>query len=152
MKRKMPVAWAIVALYILFIFSNSYMNGDISAMESGALTRLLLSLLAKIHLCFEFDSFHFFIRKLAHFSEYLVLGALVLNANDRHPLPLPGYVPNAIFMIAIPLCDECLQTFVPGRAGMFTDCLIDMSGYLTGTCLPRLSGACMKAIASRRRT
>ena len=152
MKRKIPVAWVIVALYILFIFSNSYMNGDISAMESGTLSRFLLSLLAKMHLYFEFDSFHFFIRKLAHFSEYLVLGALVFNANDHHPLPLPRYVPNVIFMIAIPLCDECLQTFVPGRAGMFPDCLIDMSGYLIGTFLPMLSGACMKAIASRRHT
>ena len=43
----------------------------------------------------------------------------------------------AIWVLA-PGVDECIQLTTPGRAGMFSDVLIDMAGGLTGHLLCRL--------------
>lgn len=67
------------------------------------------------------------IRKLAHFTEYAVLGLLVAKAQRDttwDKLLLLGCL--------VPIIDETIQIFVPGRSGSPVDMLIDLSGYLTG--------------------
>lgn len=68
--------WAFIFLYILWIFSNSLMNGNISSSTSGSITRQILAFLAFFGINPGYDVFHHFIRKLAHFLEYTLLGFL----------------------------------------------------------------------------
>ena len=75
------------------------------------------------------NSGHGLLRKLAHFTEFACLGALLawLFGMLRKPLllALPGG-----FLIAC--ADETIQRFVPDRGPAFKDVLIDTSGVLVG--------------------
>ena len=102
------------------------------------------------------------VRKLAHFTEYLVLGILAVNALRLHiswskrnlkskavarPAALPARNTTApsrniltpalswAFCILYAASDEFHQLFVPGRAGLITDVCIDSAGALLGILL-----------------
>lgn len=63
------------------------------------------------------------VRKLAHATEYAILALLWFGAL--------GSKPQAVVITFLYACtDEFHQLFVPGRAGLFTDVLIDTSGAL----------------------
>lgn len=132
MKNKKYV-WIIVFLYILFIFSNSLQIGETSSAISGGLTQFLLSILHSFGWNIPFDTFHHFIRKLAHFSEYAGLGILVVYALRTAPLLTNLKLNYALFWILLPSMDETIQHFVPNRYGCIKDVLIDMSGFLCAT-------------------
>ncbi len=61
-------------LFVLFIFSNSMQNGTDSGNRSGFVTEFFNRFLSLFHL----EVTEHFIRKAAHFSEYFVLGVLLL--------------------------------------------------------------------------
>lgn len=61
------------------------------------------------------------VRKLAHATEYAILALLWFGAL--------GSKPQAVVIAFLYACtDEFHQLFVPGRAGLFADVLIDASG------------------------
>ena len=61
------------------------------------------------------------VRKLAHATEYAILALLWFGAL--------GSKPQAVVIAFLYACtDEFHQLFVPGRAGLFADVLIDTSG------------------------
>ena len=90
------------------------------------------------------------VRKLAHFTEYLVLGILDVNAlrlhigssgryfEDEAITPSRNFCIPALswaFCILYAASDEFHQLFVPGRAGLVTDVCIDSAGALLGILL-----------------
>ena len=90
------------------------------------------------------------VRKLAHFTEYLVLGILAVNAlrlhigssgryfEDEAITPSRNFCIPALswaFCILYAASDEFHQLFVPGRAGLVTDVCIDSAGALLGILL-----------------
>ena len=70
----------------------------------------------------------FVLRKLAHFCEYAILGALLLRALGRAELAVAAGVAYAA-------TDELHQHFVPGRHAAFRDVAIDAAGVLAGVVL-----------------
>ena len=122
--------WIVAVLYTLLIFRNSFATGQQSGSLSTAITQVFYNFLVKIRITVPFDTLHFFVRKAAHFSEFFVLGFLVYQANIRQPLFQKPWICILLWMILPPLMDEAIQLFTPGRSGMVTDSLIDMSGYL----------------------
>jgi VanZ family protein len=73
------------------------------------------------------------LRKLAHTTEYAVLGFLLLRAIGRQ-------VPAVLAGVAYAISDEIHQTFVPGRHGAVYDVAIDTVGVLVGVyVVPRLA-------------
>jgi VanZ family protein len=76
---------------------------------------------------------HFFTRKLAHFSEYAVLGilsarAFASSANDsmqRH-----WFQVALVLILCYALLDEFHQSFVPSRTASIYDSAIDVVGGL----------------------
>ena len=65
------------------------------------------------------------LRKLAHLTEYAILGALLLRA-------VGARVPALVAGVAYAVGDEIHQTFVPGRQGSVLDVLIDSAGVVIG--------------------
>ncbi|HEX5582385.1 VanZ family protein [Gaiella sp.] len=65
------------------------------------------------------------LRKLAHFTEYAILGALLARATRRSWVAL---VLAALYAAS----DEVHQTFVEGRHGAVRDVAIDTVGALVG--------------------
>jgi VanZ family protein len=72
------------------------------------------------------------LRKLAHATEFAVLGALVLRATGSEAAAFGLGVAYAI-------TDEIHQTFVPGREGAVVDVGIDALGVALGVVLWRLA-------------
>ena len=77
---------------------------------------------------------HFITRKLAHFTEYAILGFLAARAFRTSPRPAISsrwFLISLTLVITFALMDEFHQTFVPSRTGSFYDSLIDIAGGLT---------------------
>ena len=66
------------------------------------------------------------LRKIAHVTEYAILGALLTRAVRR-----PGLAALAV-AVAYAASDEVHQLFVEGRHGSPLDVLIDAAGALAG--------------------
>ncbi len=119
---------------IAFIFSNSLQIAAVSTGSSGRVLTLLRGILQRMgHPALAQRLTMHFVRKLAHFCEYLLEGFLLMlcmRVYSRHPLrhisvPVLGGALTA-------LTDETIQLFVPGRSSQVTDVWLDLIGVLTG--------------------
>lgn len=78
----------------------------------------------------------FYVRKIAHITEYLILGLLMFNALKQFNILNIYY---AIILCILYSCtDEFHQLFINGRSGSFRDILIDTIGILLGTYLYKI--------------
>lgn len=132
MKKRNFLIWILVAVYIGWIFSNSLTIGEASSALSERVANFLLRYLNRAGFTIEFSLWHYYVRKLAHFSEYAALGFLIVLAIRIAPLMKSHFLNFVIIMVGIPLADEGLQKLVPGRYGAFLDSFIDMAGILAG--------------------
>lgn len=76
---------------------------------------------------------HFITRKLAHFTEYAILGFLAARAFRTSPRPGISerwFLISTALVVGFALLDEYHQSFVPTRTGTIYDSLIDMAGGL----------------------
>ena len=71
------------------------------------------------------------VRKMAHFTIYLVLGILVFLMLKEYNIKNTIIVSLLICMIYA-LTDEIHQLFIVGRSGNLIDCLIDTLGSIIG--------------------
>ena len=77
---------------------------------------------------------HFITRKLAHFTEYAILGLLAARAFRTSPRPAISsrwFLISLTLIVTFALVDEYHQSFVPTRTGSVYDSLIDIAGGLT---------------------
>ena len=77
---------------------------------------------------------HFITRKIAHFTEYAILGFLAARAfrpNRR------WFLICVALVVVYALVDEYHQSFVPSRTASISDSLIDMAGGLTALIIVR---------------
>ena len=77
---------------------------------------------------------HFITRKVAHFTEYAILGFLAARAFRTSPRPAISrrwFLISAALVVVFALLDEYHQSFVPNRTGTIYDSFIDMVGGLT---------------------
>ena len=77
---------------------------------------------------------HGITRKLAHFTEYAILGFLAARAFSTSPRPAISsrwFLISAVLVVTFALADEYHQSFVPTRTASFFDSLIDIAGGLT---------------------
>jgi VanZ family protein len=82
----------------------------------------------------------FFTRKIAHFSEYAILGFLAARAfrtSSRAAIRERWFLICATIVVVYALVDEYHQSFVPSRTASFFDSLIDMAGGLTALLVVR---------------
>lgn len=123
------------------MWSRSLKPGDASLGDSTFVVDLVRPLFGALGVT-DADLMQFVVRKLAHFSEYLVMGVLAFQAlpalrNKSAKGHRRAMVACALVVALVPVADECIQLFVPGRSGMVRDVLIDMAGALCGLALSR---------------
>ena len=92
------------------------------------------------------------VRKLAHFTEYGVLG-FAMGANvalrGREPVKTPQiyrWTYGLLLMLAIAVVDESIQIVTPGRGAMVADVLLDMCGSLAGLLAALAVCACWRKV------
>ena len=133
---KVDRKWALAACaMVLVIWGNSLVPGTGSGSLSLSIMESIRGFLQALGLPYEWVT-NFVVRKCAHFTEYMVLGILATHAFDlegRHTFDV--LLPTAGFLLLVPSIDETIQLFVPGRAGMITDVMIDCCGATTGVVL-----------------
>lgn len=131
----------LVILWMLVIFSFSNQNGVKSTSTSNVVTSAIVNVTTNVtnkeytrtEVKKKIEDSTFYIRKAAHFTEYLILGILVLNFLSTY-----GKINKKMFIIALICCylyavsDEVHQIFIPGRTAKVLDTLIDGSGSLIG--------------------
>lgn len=128
----------------LFIWSNSFADGE----SSGALSRMVTEFLCDIFgevPADDFDDTHYFIRKAAHFTEFAVLGVLytlIKNKLDNKSVSSLLFFPISCTLFTA-VTDEFIQSFT-GRGSSVRDVMLDFSGALTGILLTVIFTAIMK--------
>ena len=134
MKRqtvKVVLSAVLVCFVVCFIFSNSMKDGEKSNRQSGIVMELLRSIFDPNHTIAE-ETFHHFVRKSAHFSEFALLGLslwlLMGSIRGKFGISCPGVM--LFSALAVAVTDEFIQSFA-GRTSSVTDVLIDFSGALT---------------------
>lgn len=118
-------------LIVLFIFYNSLKNGEESSNASLTVLNFLNDFFSSIGTSFRFEGY--FIRKLAHFIEFFILGFFIMldfEAFTGKTVSVLGY--PLFLCLLIPVIDEYIQTFSEGRTSLVTDVLLDFSGAITG--------------------
>ena len=131
--------WAVAfCCWTLLIWGHSLVQGPQSSAESGMVVDLVRPLFEALGVS-DVDLMTLVVRKGAHFSEYAVLGVLAfgLFRERLRERGMPPF-PTACLVALVPVSDECLQMFVPGRSGQPTDVLIDLAGICAGVLLSRL--------------
>ncbi len=121
----------------IFLFSCE--NSDDSSETSGNIVEIV------IDVCYDdfhempyaeqkdvYDNISHIIRKTAHFTVFAALGFCASMFLGRRKLIGWKSLGTLVFCFLYACSDELHQYFVPGRACMFTDVLIDTSGSLTG--------------------
>ncbi len=123
---------AIVWMGMIFSLSNQPGGG------SGALSRLIMSYLAKFGIDFQAwfgEHAVWVLRKCAHFTEYMILFFLLMLAFsvrwERKTARWWALLGTFLYAAS----DEFHQLFIPGRVGDVFDVMIDTSGGLFGLVL-----------------
>ena len=118
-------------LCVIFIFSNSLDNGDESSFKSGFVVAVLQGVVN-----FFTDGVtvsESFVRTMAHFSEFALLGFLLMFCVKTFTQKYLKNIFIVLFIsLAVAVVDEILQLFSAGRASDVLDVAVDFSGAVTG--------------------
>lgn len=134
--RKRRRLWALAAgVWTLVIWGHSLLPAAQSSAESSWVMEAMAPLLALTGLAP--DCWHTLVRKLAHMTEFALLGTFWTAA-----LPLSGAggcspekdraCQVLLACVLTALADETIQWFVPGRGSGVTDVWIDLLGAAIG--------------------
>jgi VanZ family protein len=147
--------WAAAAIWMAAIFALSADRAPESEEKSGAVLSLLSGLLSGEGMALGYDPLDVatVIRKSAHMIEYFVLGALATAAWAATLKSAGGMAAKTrarrygtALGIAYAVTDEIHQYFVPGRAAMISDVLLDAIGVAAGAAAAALiCGAAKRA-------
>ena len=146
-KKRLILCSALLVAILAFIWGNSALPGETSGALSGWVGQILCKLLPFL----TTESGLHLLRKLAHFSEFAVLGmvlcwlfCMVMERKvGKYLLPLLCGATAACI-------DESIQIFSPGRYCSIVDVGIDTSGVLTGIIVLFLGYAVYKRIFQKQ--
>ena len=130
----------IIWMIIIFIFSNQL--GEQSEGTSGRVTTNIINMASNIVNIESQDKENIMqildpiIRKLAHFTIYLIGGFLIMNfANTFQTKESTKIIYSILVGIIYAGTDELHQNFIAGRSCLITDVYIDTLGIATGVFL-----------------
>ena len=141
---KKIISFIVLILWMIAIFSFSSADANKSTSTSDKVITTMIEIKDKItnnetpnnekEIIVKNSSFY--IRKIAHITEYLILGFLIFNLLKQYSVTNIYY---AIGLSILYSCtDEFHQLFISGRSGSIRDILIDSIGILIGTYLYKL--------------
>ena len=122
MKKIIKLLFIVIWLLVIFLFSNQ---------DGSTSTSLTNGILEKYLFFVDSDIFFMIIRKIAHITEYFILGILVLNFINEFKVDKKIIISILICFILASF-DEFHQLFIPDRTGRLLDVFIDMIGASLG--------------------
>ncbi len=138
MERRI-ILWVVTLLWATMIFSFSAQPADGSSKMSQSITEMVLDTIPEIQSMPEeekemfIDECEHILRKIAHFSLYLVLGILVFGLIQSYHISMCYAICLAFLLCLLYAAgDELHQRYVPGRSAEFLDIGIDGAGSALG--------------------
>lgn len=123
----------LIILTLALIWGHSLLGREASSEESGFVMELLEPVLEMV--VGEGNVTEFLVRKLAHFTEFFVLGLEVLTFFAyRKPLFPQAFLLALTHGFFAAFLDETIQIF-SGRGPMIQDVWLDVSGFAVGASL-----------------
>ena len=132
--KKQIFRWTLIILWLIFTVYLSQQTGAESSATSSWLAHKLFRIFELLGIDVSYRAFHAVLRKIAHFGIHFILAwlgyrALIVSCEERR---------NAIIIAlmlfgAVAIFNEAIQSIAPGRAMMFLDAVINLSGVLLGT-------------------
>jgi len=125
---KSKILLTIVILINIFIWTNSLLPSNLSSSQSGLIVNIIYPIFKNV---LDVNTFTTIIRKLAHFTQFMLL-AIVSCYYFKSINMKKTYSVTLTYGLLVAIIDETIQLFIPGRAGLITDVLIDLLGVLFG--------------------
>ncbi len=128
----------VFCMIAIFVFSsqNSDKSGNVSEGVTYNIARIFINgfeNMTEYEQTKTVENMHFYVRKLAHFSIYALLGFLAfINASFYFVKKKNSILISLLFCFFYATTDEIHQLFSDGRCGSPVDVAIDFSGSLTG--------------------
>jgi VanZ family protein len=115
-------------------------SAEFSAANTGSLVQAALAWVLPGLDPHHLAVIHGVMRKLAHFTEYAILGALWFRGLARSGMARPSVAAwlALVISVACAVVDEIHQSFVPSRTGSARDVLLDSLGALAAIVPARL--------------
>lgn len=142
--NKKFVKWkCLTVVWIMVIFAFSMQSGTESSELSGGIVDWLIELVFNGEFAYAVE-LGFLTRKVAHFTEYLVLGVLVTHTvkqTNCFEQVFVIVVVSVLVCVCVAACDETIQLFSEGRSGQVVDVVLDSCGALCG-----VTWCCMRTV------
>jgi len=132
------ILYIVLCLIVFFIWDNSLQNGGNSDGFSLIFAEWLAPIADKLGFYGNIWALNRIIRKLAHLTEFTILGG-VLYVVLRRYIEYGTVVKTIGVGIVIASLDEFIQLFSLGRSSQLSDVLIDTVGIIIGISVVKLT-------------
>ena len=132
------ILYIVLCLIVFFIWDNSLQNGGTSDGFSLIFAKWIAPIANKLGFYGNIWALNRIIRKLAHLTEFTILGG-VLYVGLRRYIEYGTVVKTIGVGIVIASLDEFIQLFSLGRSSQLSDVLIDTVGIIIGISVVKLT-------------
>ena len=138
-KTILKVLLCIICLGV--IFYNGTRQGEISQKASKKVINVATKIMrvtpaSEEQSNIKLSDINYYVRKNAHFFQYLILSILMCSAVREFKLYEMSEIFLILFLILLfPVADEFIQKYIPGRTSNVFDVVIDFSGGILGMLL-----------------
>lgn len=132
------ILYIVLCLIVFFIWDNSLQNGGTSDGFSLIFAKWIAPIANKLGFYGNIWALNRIIRKLAHLTEFTILGG-VLYVVLRRYIEYGTVVKTIVVGIVIDSLDEFIQLFSLGRSSQLSDVLIDTVGIIIGISVVKLT-------------
>ena len=132
------ILYIVLCLIVFFIWDNSLQNGGTSDGFSLIFAKWIAPIANKLGFYGNIWALNRIIRKLAHLTEFTILGG-VLYVVLRRYIEYGTVVKTIGVGIVIACLDEFIQLFSLGRSSQLSDVLIDTIGIIIGILVVKLA-------------
>ena len=144
----------LIILNCIAIFMFSAQDAEKSSKTSGVIVNSVVDTVSTVNKKVKKETLKnkitFYVRKLAHFSIYTLLGVWLLNETNTFKISTLKRLIICLFFGSIyAISDEFHQSFISGRSQEIRDVCIDTCGVLFGCVLVLLIGKIFELIKRR---
>lgn len=132
------ILYIVLCLIVFFIWDNSLQNGGTSDGFSLIFAKWIAPIANKLGFYGNIWALNRIIRKLAHLTEFTILGG-VLYVVLRRYIEYGTVVKTIVVGIVIASLDEFIQLFSLRRSSQLSDVLIDTVGIIIGISVVKLT-------------
>ena len=132
------ILYILFGLIVFFIWDNSMQNGGSSDGFSLLFAEIFAPIVNKLGFHGNIWTLNRIFRKLAHLTEFTILGGLLYTILRRY-ITYGTVIKTIGLGMLIASLDEFIQLFSPGRSSQISDVLIDTVGIIIGILLVKLA-------------